>query len=82
MDSGVQFITPAGLRQSFLFSQGPRPTFVKILYTLSVSAQTHIPKFLKLSLENVKERYSHVTVMIHNLKGQLVTHCSLHQQVP
>ena len=82
MDRGVQFITLAGLKQSFLFSQGPRPTFVKILYTLSVHAQTHIPKFLKPSLGNVKERYNHVTVMIHNLKGQLATLCSLHQQVP
>ena len=82
MDSGVQFITPAGPRQSFLSSQGPQQTFVKILYTLSVCALTHIPKFLKPSLENVKERYSHVTVMIYNLKGHLVTHCSLHQQVP
>ena len=36
IDRGVQFITPAGLRQTFLFSQGPRPTFVKTLYTLSV----------------------------------------------
>ena len=36
MDSGVLFITPGGLRQSLLFSQGPWPTFVKTLYTLSV----------------------------------------------
>ena len=35
-DSGVQFITLAGPRQSLLFSQGPRPIFVKTLYTLSV----------------------------------------------
>ena len=26
-------------------SQGPRPVFVKTLYTLSVRAQTHLPKF-------------------------------------
>ena len=82
MDRGVQFITPAGPRQSFLFSQGPQPTFVKTLYTLSVRAQAHTPKFLKPSLENVKERYSQVTVMIQNLRGQLVIHCSLYQWVP
>ena len=38
-------------------SQGPRPVFVKILYTLSVRAQTHLPKFLETSLDKVKERY-------------------------
>ena len=82
MDSGVQFITPAGLRKSFLFSQGPRLTFVKTLYTLSVHAQAPIPKFLKPSLENVKERYNQVIAMIHNQKGQWVVLCSLHQWVP
>ena len=71
MDSGVQFITPAGPRKSFLFSQGPRPTFVKTLYTLSVHAQAPIPNFLKPSLENVKGRYNQVIAMIHNQKGQL-----------
>ena len=29
-------------------SQGPRPVFVKTLYTLSVRAQTHLPNSLKL----------------------------------
>ena len=81
MDRGVQFITPAGPRQSFLFSQGPQPTFVKTLYTLSVRAQAHIPKFLKPSLESVKGRYNQVTAMIHNQKCQLVIRCSLHQWV-
>ena len=38
-------------------SQGPRPVFVKTLYTLSVHAQTHLPKFLETSLDKVKERY-------------------------
>ena len=86
--SGVQFITPAGPRQSFLFSQGHWPAFVKTLYTLSVhphicicvytlSAQVHIPKFLEPSLESVKGRYNQVTAMIHNQKGYLVIHCSL-----
>ena len=82
MDSGVQFITPAGPRQSILLSQGPQPTFVKTLHALSVRAQAHIPKFLRPSLENVKGRYNQVTAMIHNQKGQLFIHCSLHQWVP
>ena len=38
-------------------SQGPRPVFVKTLYTLSVLAQTHLPRFLETSLDKVKERY-------------------------
>ena len=33
-----------------------RPVFVKSLYTLSVCAQTHLPKFLETSLDKVKER--------------------------
>ena len=32
-------------------------SFVKTLYTLSVLAQTHLPKFLETSLDKVKERY-------------------------
>ena len=39
-------------------SQGPRPVFVKTLYTLSVRAQTHLPKFPETSLNRGKERYS------------------------
>ena len=76
VDGGVQFITPAGPRQSFLFSQGPRPTFVKTLYTLSVCAQAPTPRFLKPSLGNVKGRYSQVTAMINNQEGQRVIHCA------
>ena len=38
--------------------QGPQPVFVKTLYTLSVCAQTHLPKFLETSLDKVKERYN------------------------
>ena len=68
VDSGVQFITPAGPRQSFLLSQGPRPIFVKTLYTLSVCPQAPIPKFLKPNLESVKGKYNQVTAMIHNQK--------------
>ena len=53
-DSGVQFITPAGPKQSLLLA---KDLFVKTLYTLSVLAQTHLPKFLETSLDKVKERY-------------------------
>jgi len=56
-DSEVQFITPAGPRQSPL-SQGPQPVFVKTLCTLSVSAQTHLPKFPETSLNKGRERYN------------------------
>ena len=35
-DSGVQFITLAGPRQSLLLAKGPQPIFVKTLYTLSM----------------------------------------------
>ena len=59
-DSGVQFITPAGPRQSPL-SQGPRLVFVKTLYTLSVRAQTHLPKFSETSLKKGKARYNQLT---------------------
>ena len=38
------------------FSQGPRPVFVKILYTISVRAQTHLPKFPETSLNKGRER--------------------------
>ena len=39
-------------------SQGPRPVFVKTLYTLSVLAQTHLPKFPETSLNKGKEKCS------------------------
>ena len=39
-------------------SQGPQPVFVKTLYTLSVRAQTHRPKFSENSLNKGKERYN------------------------
>ena len=38
-------------------SQGVQPVFVKTLYTLSVRAQTHLPKFPETSLNKGKERY-------------------------
>ena len=69
VNSGVQCITPVGLRQSFFFSQGPQLTFVTTLYTLSVCALTHIPRFLKLAKENIRRRYNQVIVKIHNLKA-------------
>ena len=69
MDSGVQFFTPSGPRQSFLLSQGPRPMFVTTaFYTRSLHAQAHIPRFLKSALENVRKIYKQATVMIHILK--------------
>ena len=37
-------------------SQEPRPVFVKTLYTLSVHAQTRLPKFSETSLNKGKER--------------------------
>ena len=39
-------------------SQGPQPVFVKTLYTLSVSAQTHLCKFSETSLIKGNERYN------------------------
>ena len=39
-------------------SQGPQPVFVKTLYTLSVCAQTHLPKCSETSLNKGKERYN------------------------
>ena len=39
-------------------SQGPQPVFEKTLYTLSVLAQTHLPKFLETSLNKGRERYN------------------------
>ena len=37
---------------------GPRPVFVKTVYTLSVHAQTHLLKFSETSLNKGKERYN------------------------
>ena len=37
-------------------SQGPWPVFVKALYTLSVRAQTHLPKFPETSLNKGKRK--------------------------
>ena len=37
-------------------SQGPRPVFVKTLHTLSVRAQTHLPKFPETSLNKGKRK--------------------------
>ena len=39
-------------------SQGPRPVFVRTLYTLSVHAQTHFPKFSETSVNKGKDRYN------------------------
>ena len=56
----MQFITPAGPRQSLLLAEDPA-VFVKTLYTLSIIAQTHPPKFLETSLDKVKEMRSKLT---------------------
>ena len=37
-------------------SQGPQPVFVETLYTLSVCAQTHLPKFPETSLNKGKRK--------------------------
>ena len=39
-------------------SQGPWPVSLKTLHTLSVRAQTHLPKFPETSLNKGKERYN------------------------
>ena len=39
-------------------SQGPRPVFVKTLYTLSVLAETHLPKFPETNLNKGRERHN------------------------
>ena len=39
-------------------SQGPQQVFVKTLYTISVRAQTHLPKFPETSLNKGRERYN------------------------
>lgn len=56
--------------------------FCENLIYLKCTTEAHTPKFLKPSLKSVKGRYSQVTAMIHNQKGQLVMYCSLHQWVP
>ena len=38
-------------------SQGPQRVFMITLYTVSVRAQTHLPKFFETSLKKGKERY-------------------------
>ena len=75
-------ITSVGPRQSLLSRQGPPIDICENLIYLKCTAQAHIPTFLKPGLESVKGRYNQVTAMTHNQKGQLVTHCNLHQQVP
>ena len=54
----MQFITPAGPRQSLLLTKDPDQFFVETLYMLIVRAQTHLPKFLETSLDKVTERYN------------------------
>ena len=80
-DSGECSLLHRHIQGSLLFNQGLQPTFVKTLHALSVHAQAHIPKFLRLSLENVKGRYNQATAIFHNQKSQLVMPCKLHQWV-
>ena len=63
-------------------SQGTPTEFGENLIYLKCTAQAHIPKFLKPSLKSVKGRYKQVAAMIHNQKGQLGMHGSLHQWLP
>ena len=48
--------TLAAQGRVFLLAKDPQPVFVKTLYTLSVSAQTHLPKFPETSLNKGRER--------------------------
>ena len=57
-DSRMQFITLVGPRESLLLVKDPDQFFVKTLHTLSVCAQTHLPKFSETSLNKGKERYN------------------------
>ena len=49
-------------KAEFPLRQGPRPVFVKTLYTLSVLAQTHAPNSLKLVWTKEKERHKNSSV--------------------
>ena len=60
-DSGVQFITLAGPRQSLLLAKDSDQFLWK---PLSVHAQTHLPKFSETSLNKGKERYNQSKPMI------------------
>ena len=72
-----------GSEAEFPLQPGTPTNFCEHLIYLKCTAQAHIPKFLKLSLENVKGRYNQVTAMIDHWKGQLVIHCyNLQQWMP
>ena len=49
-------------KAEFPLRQGPRPVFVKTLYTLSILAQTHAPNSLKLVWTKEKERHKNSSV--------------------
>ena len=53
-------------------SQRLRPVFVKTLCTLSVCAQTHLPKLPETGLNKGKERYNQSQPMIHVPFAQVV----------
>ena len=65
-DSRLQFITPVGTRQSLFLAKDPDQFLWKPdIYTLSVRAQIHLPKFPETSLNKGKERYNQNYPMIH-----------------
>ena len=65
-DPGVQLITQASPRQSLLLAKDPDQFLWKPdIYTLSVRAQIHLPKFPETSLNKGKERYNQNYPMIH-----------------
>ena len=67
--------------QGRVSSQPRTPTdFCENLTYRECTAQAHIPRFLKPSLESVKGRHNQVTAVIHHQKGQPVMHCSLHHE--
>ena len=56
-DSGVQFITLAGPRQSLLLAS-TLTNFCEILIYPSAHAQTHLPKVSETSLNKGQEEYN------------------------
>ena len=48
--------TLAAQGRVFLLAKDPQPVFVKTLYTLSVHAQTHLPKFPETSPNKRKRK--------------------------
>ena len=70
--SAVYYI--CGPKAEFPLNQGPRPVFVKTLYTLSVLAQTHAPNSVKLVWTKEKER--HKKVQLNSVAQSSLTLCN------